>query len=86
MSPAKAALYDVFRGELARKSGEVVWFGAQGCCGAIGERPGGAEPVAGRSAADYERGELGKGTGGGAGEVDAGGAEREGEGCGAGEV
>jgi hypothetical protein len=106
------ALYDVFRGELAPTRGEVVWNGAQGCCGAIGERTGGGEPVAGAShdsvnsiwgcsygantrsddgdwrgqAAVYERVELGKGTGGGAGEVDAGGAECQGKGCGAREV
>ena len=81
-----SALYDVFRGKFARRRGEVVWFGAQGCCGAIGERTGGGEPVAGGSAAVYERGELGKGTGGGAGEVDAGGEECQGEGCGTREV
>ena len=34
------------------------------------------------SAAVYERGELGKGTRGGAGKADAGGEERKGEGCG----
>ena len=63
-----------------------MWFGAQGCCGAFGERTGGGETDWRGSAAVYERGELGKGTGGGAGEVDAGGEERKGEGCGAREV
>ena len=63
-----------------------MWFGAQGCCGAFRGRTGGDEPIAEGSAAVYERGELGKGAGGGAGEADAGGEERKGQGCGTPEV